>query len=77
MYLYNVETRKLLRIRLLLYFFKIDMPVHSYKEIKPNRSDFIIKDKELKKCLLIDMAIPAKRKTSIKVIEKLSKCNRV
>ena len=49
MYLYNGETRKLLRIRLLLYFLKIDMPVHTDKEIKPNRSDFIIKDQEMKK----------------------------
>ena len=54
-----------------------DMPVHTDKEIKPNRSDFIIKDQELKKCVLIDMAIPAKRNTSFKVIEKLSKCNRI
>ena len=54
-----------------------DMPVHTDKEIKPNRSDFIIKDQELKKCVLIDMAIPAKRNTSFKVIEKLSKCNGV
>ena len=54
-----------------------DMPAHTDKEIKPNRSDFIIKDHELKKCVLIDMAIPAKRNTSFKVIEKLSKCYRV
>ena len=54
-----------------------DMPVHTDKEIKPNRSDFIIKDQELKKCVLIDMAIPAKRNTSVKVIEKLSKCDRI
>ena len=54
-----------------------DMPAHTDKDIKPNRSDFIIKDQELKKCVLIDMAIPAKRNTSFKVIEKLSKCYRV
>ena len=53
------------------------LPVHTDKEIKPNRSDFIIKDQELKKCVLIGMAIPAKRNTSFKVIEKLSKCNRI
>ena len=57
--------------------FPWDMPAHTDKEIKPNRSDFIIKDQELKKCVLIDMAIPAKRNTSVKVIEKLSKCYRV
>ena len=53
------------------------LPVHIDKEIKSNRSGFIIKDQELKKCVLIDMAIPAKRNTSVKVIEKLSKCYRV
>ena len=53
------------------------MPVHSDKEIKPNRPDFIIKDQELKKCLPIDMAILAERNASVKVIKKLSKSNRV
>ena len=36
-----------------------DLPVHTDKEIKSNRPDLIIKDQELRKCLLIDMAIPA------------------
>ena len=36
------------------------MPAHTDKEIKPNRLNFIIKDQELKKCVLIKMAIPAK-----------------
>ena len=54
-----------------------DMPVHTDKEIKPNRSDLIIKDQELKKCVLIDMVIPTKWNTSVKEIEKLSKYNRV
>ena len=53
-----------------------DMPVHTDKEIKPNRSDFIIKDQELKKCVLIDMAIPAERNTSVKMFEKVSKYER-
>lgn len=30
------------------------------------RPYFIIKDQELKKCVLIDMAVPAKRNTSVK-----------
>ena len=50
-----------------------DMPVYTDKEIKSNRHDIIIKDQELKKCLLIDMAIFAERNTSVKMVEKLSK----
>ena len=49
------------------------MPVYTDKEIKSNRSDISIKHQELKKCLLIDMAIPAERNTSVKMIGKLSK----
>ena len=40
-----------------------DMPANGDKEVKSNRPDIIvmplIKDEVLKKCLLIDMAIPA------------------
>ena len=50
-----------------------DMPVYTHKEVKSNRPDIIIKDRELKKCLLIDRAIPAERNTYVKMIEKLSK----
>ena len=50
-----------------------DMPVHTDKEIKSNRPDIIIKDQELKKCLLIDMAITAERNTFVKMTDKLSK----
>ena len=49
------------------------MPAYTDQEIKSNRPDIIIKDQELKKCLLIDMTIPAERYTSVKMIEKLSK----
>ena len=50
-----------------------DMPVHTDKEIKSNRPDIIIKDQELKKCPMIDMAIFAERNTSVKMVENLSK----
>ena len=50
-----------------------DMQVHTDKTIKANKPDIIIKDKQEKTCMLIDMAIPADRNTSVKVAEKLSK----
>ena len=50
-----------------------DMQVHTYKTIKANKPDIIIKDKQEKTCVLIDMAIPSDRNTSVKVAEKLSK----
>ena len=42
-------------------------------EIKANRPDIVIKDKQEKSCLLIDMSIPTEKNTSVKVTEKLSK----
>ena len=51
-----------------------DMQVHTDKTIKANKPDIIIKDKQEKTCMLIDMVIPADRNTSVKVaVEKLSK----
>ena len=50
-----------------------DMQVHTDKMIKANKPDIIIKDKQEKTCMLIDMAIPSDRNTSVKVAEKLSK----
>ena len=41
--------------------------------IKANRPDIVIKDKQEKSCLLIDMSIPTEKNTSVKVTEKLSK----
>ena len=53
------------------------IPAHGDEEIKSNRPDIIvmsvIKDEVLKKCLLIDIAIPAEWNTSGKMFEKLSK----
>ena len=48
------------------------MQVHTDKTIKANKPDIIIKDKQ-KTCMLIDMAVPSDRNTSLKVAEKLSK----
>ena len=50
-----------------------DMPIQTDREISANRPDIIIKHKTKKECILIDMAIPSERNTSVKVIEKLSK----
>ena len=50
-----------------------DMQVHTDKTIKANKPDIIIKDKKEKTCMLIDMAVPSDRNTSVKVAEKLSK----
>ena len=50
-----------------------DMQVHTDKTIKANKPDSIINDKQEKTCMLIEMAIPSDRNTSVKVAEKLSK----
>jgi len=48
-----------------------DMQVHTGKTIKANKPDIIIKDKQEKPCMLIDMAILSDRNTSVKAAEKL------
>ncbi|XP_068753285.1 uncharacterized protein [Montipora capricornis] len=50
-----------------------DMPIQTDREIKANRPDIVIKDKQEKSCLLIDMSIPTEKNTSVEVTEKLSK----
>ena len=51
-----------------------DMQVHTDRTIKANnKPDIIIKNKKEKSCMLIDMAVPSDRNTSVKVAEKLSK----
>ena len=50
-----------------------DMPVNTDREIKANRPDIIIKNKEEKTCLMIDMTVPSERNVTIKEVEKLSK----
>ena len=49
------------------------MQVHTNKTIKANKPGIIIKDKQEKTCMLIDVAIPSDRNTPVKVTEKLSK----
>ena len=49
------------------------MPVQTDKEIMANRPDRVIKDKEERTCLLIDMFIPNEKNTSLKTVEKLPK----
>ena len=50
-----------------------DIPIHTDREIKANRPDIIVKDKEQKQCYLIDMTVPSERNVSAKEVEKLSK----
>ena len=44
-----------------------DLPVHTEREIKANRPDIILKCKDERSCLLIDIAIPTDKNISIKV----------
>ena len=50
-----------------------DIPIQRDRDIKANRPDIVIKDKQEKSCLLIDMSIPTAKNTSVKVAEKLLK----
>ena len=50
-----------------------DTQGHTDRTIKANKPDIIIKNKKEKTCMLIDMAVPSDRNTSVKVAEKLSK----
>ena len=45
-------------------------------EIKANKADIVIKNKQEKSCLLIDMSTPTEKNTSVHVTEKLSKKKR-
>ena len=49
------------------------MPVHTDREIKANRPDIVVKRKDEKSCLFVDVSIPADKNTSVKIVEKLSK----
>ena len=50
-----------------------DFPIHTDRTIKANRPDIVIKDMKDKKCLLIDMTVPADRNIAPKEFEKISK----
>ena len=52
-----------------------DMPIQTDHEMKTNRPDIVIKNKQEKSCLLVDMSIPTEKNPSVKVTEKLSKYN--
>ena len=49
------------------------MPIQTDGAMAANRPDIVIKNKRENKCILIDLAIPSDKNTSIKVSEKLSK----
>ena len=49
-----------------------DISIQTDREIKANRPDIVIKDKQENSCQLIDMSIPTEKNTSVKVTEKLS-----
>ena len=46
-----------------------DMPIQTDREIKANRPDIVIKDKQEKSCLLIDMSIPTEKNTSVRLLK--------
>ena len=50
-----------------------DFPIQTDKTIKANRPDIIIKDKNEKTCLMLDVSIPSDKNTSLKIYEKISK----
>ena len=50
-----------------------DTPIHTDKTIAANRPDIVLKNKENKTCLVIDITIPLNTNTSVKPTEKLIK----
>ena len=50
-----------------------DTPIQTDREIKANRPDIVVKDKQEKSCLLIDMSIPTEKNTLVKVTEKIQR----
>ena len=50
-----------------------DFPIQTDRTIYANRPDIVVKDKQAKSCLLLDVSIPSDRNTSLKTYEKLSK----
>ena len=50
-----------------------DMPMHIDRTIAANRPDIVLKNKENKTCLVIDITIPLDTNTSVKTTEKLIK----
>ena len=49
------------------------MPIQRDRVIEANRPDVVIKNKQEKSRLLIDISIPTEKNTSVKVTEKFSK----
>ena len=47
--------------------------MHTDKEIKANRPDIIVKDKNTNICTFIEMSVPSERNVSTKEVEKISK----
>ena len=50
-----------------------DFAIQTDRTIKANRPDIVVRDKKLQTVLIIDVAIPTDRNTSVKTFEKLSK----
>ena len=49
------------------------MPIQTDGEMKANRLDIVIKNKQKKRCLLIDMFSHTEKNTSLKVTKKTVK----
>lgn len=52
-----------------------DMPIQTDREIKVNKSDFVIKKMKYKACMLTHIAASSERTKSVKVTEKHSQYN--
>ena len=50
-----------------------DFPIHTDRTIQANRPDIVVKDKQEKTCLNIEMSVPSDKNVSAKVFDKMSK----
>ena len=50
-----------------------DFSIQTDRRIPANRPDIVVRDKEKKICLLLDISVPSDVNTSLKIFEKLSK----
>ena len=50
-----------------------DFPINTDRTIKANRPDIVVKDRQKRTCLLIDMSVPSDKNIAVKEFDKLSK----
>ena len=71
--IYHLYLRLLAIIIIIIIIILWDMPIQTNCEIRANRPDIVIKNKQEKSYLLINMSIPTEKNTSVKVIGNRSK----